>query len=180
MSAPAEPAEHADRAGTPDSDPVPADTERSPLAGRSARRQNIIAALIPLAVGACGVAGSFGLGVGDFASPGPGLWPLIVSIAIVVLSAVLVVESRPTGTEEAFNRGTLTVAVAVASLAGFVALFERIGFEIPAVALLVLWLKVLGREPWRITVAVALCATAGIYLLFIVALGVSLPHLVHF
>ncbi|PXY27141.1 tripartite tricarboxylate transporter TctB family protein [Prauserella muralis] len=145
-----------------------------------ARRQNRIAAAVPLAIGALAAVASWQLGVGDTADPGPGLWPLIVSVAMVVVSAVLFLQPRPTGTEERFGRESLVVAVGVLSLLGYALLFERVGFEIPTVALLVLWLKVLGRESWRMTVAVSLVASAASYLLFITGLEVSLPHIVHF
>ncbi|MEU6642313.1 tripartite tricarboxylate transporter TctB family protein [Saccharomonospora sp. NPDC046836] len=145
-----------------------------------ARRQNIIAAAVPLAVGAIAAVLSWQLGIGDLADPGPGLWPLIVSVAMVVVSAVLIVQSAPTGEEERFGRESLVVGVGVLSLLGYAFLFELVGFEIPTVALLVLWLKVLGRESWRVTIAVSLVASTAIYLLFIAGLGVSLPHIVHF
>jgi putative tricarboxylic transport membrane protein len=145
-----------------------------------ARRQNIIATAIPLAIGVVAAILSWRLGVGDLADPGPGLWPLVVSVAMVVIAAVLVVRSRPTGGEERFGRGAVIVVVAAGSLIGYALLFERVGFEIPTVALLVLWLKVLGRESWRMTVAVSLGVSVALYLLFITGLGVSLPHIVAF
>jgi putative tricarboxylic transport membrane protein len=145
-----------------------------------ARRQNLIAALVPLAVGVLAAVLSWQLGLGDLADPGPGLWPLIVSVAMVVLAAVLAARPAPTGEEERFGRESIIVAVAVVSLLGYALLFEQVGFEIPTAALLVLWLKVLGRESWMVTVAVSLGATAALYLLFITGLDVSLPHIVHF
>jgi putative tricarboxylic transport membrane protein len=144
-----------------------------------ARRQNVAAAAVPLVIGAVAAVASWRLGLGSLAEPGPGLWPLTVSVAMVVLGAVLVVQSRPTGDEERFGREAVIVGVAVVSLVGYALLFERVGFEIPTLALLVLWLKMLGRESWWATVAVSLVATAAVYLLFITALGVSLPHIVH-
>jgi putative tricarboxylic transport membrane protein len=144
-----------------------------------ARRQNIIAAGVPLVIGIVAAVMSWQLGVGTLADPGPGLWPLVVSVVMAIIAAVLVLQSRPTGAEEKFTREALIVVVAVVSLLGYALLFERIGFEIPTVALLVLWLKVLGRETWRATIAVSLVSTTAIYLLFITGLGVSLPHIVH-
>ncbi|MBK1786765.1 tripartite tricarboxylate transporter TctB family protein [Prauserella cavernicola] len=145
-----------------------------------ARRQNVIAASVLFVVGAGAALLSWQLGIGDLADPGPGMWPLIVSVAMAVIAVVLVVRSAPTGEEERFGRESLVVAAGVVSLLGYVFLFERVGFEIPTVALLVLWLKLLGRESWLMTAIVSLSATTAIYLLFITGLGVSLPHIVHF
>ncbi|XVQ15753.1 tripartite tricarboxylate transporter TctB family protein [Spirillospora sp. CA-255316] len=144
-----------------------------------ARAQNVAAALVPLAIGAVAAVMSWNLGVGSLPAPGPGLWPLLVSVVMVVLAALLVLRSRPRGDEEPFTKDVVTVAVAVASLLCYAFLFELIGFEVPTVALLVLWMKGLGREGWRVTAAVSVAATAALYLLFITGLGVSLPHLIH-
>jgi putative tricarboxylic transport membrane protein len=153
-------------------------SEPPPVPPGYARRLNVVAALVPLAIGVVAGIMSWNLGVGTLPAPGPGMWPLVVSIAMVVASAVLVLQSRPRGDEERFTKDVVVVAVAAASLVAYAFLFELVGFEIPTVALLVLWLKGLGRESWRLTAVVAIVATAALYLLFITALGVSLPHII--
>ncbi|ASR34762.1 hypothetical protein BAY61_06965 [Prauserella marina] len=157
-------------------------TVKSPKSpdARYARRQNVIAATVPLVAGVLAAIAAWRLGLGDLSDPGPGLWPLVVSVAMVVVAAVLVIKSSPTGAEERFNRDSVIVVVGVLSLLGYAALFEQVGFEIPTIALLVLWLKVLGRESWLVTVVVSVVASAAIYLLFITGLEVPLPHIVHF
>ncbi|GAA2454286.1 tripartite tricarboxylate transporter TctB family protein [Actinomadura vinacea] len=143
-----------------------------------ARRLNVVSALVTLVTGAVAAVLSWNLGVGTLAAPGAGLWPLVVGVAMVVVSALLVLRSRPRGDEEPFTKDAVTVAIAVASLLGYAVLFELVGFEVPTLALLVLWMKGLGRESWRVTAAVSVVATAVLYLLFITGLGVSLPHLI--
>jgi hypothetical protein len=59
----------------------------------------------------------------------------------------------------------------------FVLLVPRIGFEIPSVLVLALWLKVLGRESWLTTAVVSVTTTAVLYLLFVILLGTPLPRL---
>jgi hypothetical protein len=152
----------------------------SPPGAAYARRQNMLAAAVPLVIGVIAGIMSWQLKIGDLAAPGPGLWPLTVSVAMVVIAVVLLFKARPTGGEEAFTREAVIVVVAVVSLFGYALLFERVGFEIPTLALLALWLKVLGRESWRITIPVAIGSTAALYLMFITGLGVSLPHLLDF
>lgn len=155
---------------------APTRPEETETAGH--RLRHTMAAGVPLLLGVVAAGLSWRLGLGSLADPGPGMWPLMVSVAMVVTAAV-VLASRPAASEERFGRGAVTVAIAVASLIGYALLFERVGFEIPTVALLVLWCRVLGRESWRMTAAVAVGATAAVYLLFITGLGVSLPHIVH-
>ena len=52
-----------------------------------------------------------------------------------------------------------------------------IGFEIPAIALCIVWLRFLGGETWRSTIVIALGTIAAFYLLFLYGLSISLPHL---
>ncbi|WP_188195265.1 tripartite tricarboxylate transporter TctB family protein [Nonomuraea sp. SYSU D8015] len=155
--------------------PVPEPAQVPPA---YARRLNVVAALVPLASGVVAAIMSVNLGIGTLPAPGPGMWPLIVSVAMVVAAAVLVLQSRPRGDEERFTKDVVVVAIAAASLVAYAFLFELVGFEVPTVALLVLWLKGLGRESWRLTAVVSIVATAALYLLFITALGVSLPHII--
>ena len=67
--------------------------------------------------------------------------------------------------------------LAVATMAAFVAVIGTIGFEIPTAVLAFVWLRFLGREGWRTSIAVSIGATVVFYLLFVGALDVSIPHL---
>jgi putative tricarboxylic transport membrane protein len=84
---------------------------------------------------------------------------------------------RPGDDAEAIGREAWIVVLGSLSLVAYTLLFEVLGFEIPTIALLVFWLKVLGGETWRTAVTVALGATVSVYLVFLLALGVALPHL---
>jgi hypothetical protein len=59
----------------------------------------------------------------------------------------------------------------------FVAVIEHIGFEIPAVLLTFVWLRFLGREGWRTSVAVSVGVVVVFYAVFVGALSVPIPHL---
>jgi putative tricarboxylic transport membrane protein len=69
------------------------------------------------------------------------------------------------------------VVVACVSLVAYTAVIGAVGFELPTAILLAFWLRVLGGEPWRTTVAVSVGVTVVTYAVFILALGVALPHL---
>ncbi|WP_104138741.1 tripartite tricarboxylate transporter TctB family protein [Arthrobacter sp. ZGTC131] len=140
-------------------------------AGRWRRR---IAPLILLVLGLGAASGSWLLKLGTLHHPAPGLWPFIISMAIILSAAVLIV--RP-GDEplEAWGRRSLSVAAGVASLGAFVVLFELIGFFVPAVLMLLLWLRVFGRESWRWTLVFAVAGPAVLYVIFDRLLGVPFP-----
>jgi putative tricarboxylic transport membrane protein len=120
------------------------------------------------------------LGVGTMTNPGPGLWPSFVAILLLGAGAGILVSARTATDTEAFTRGAGAVAIGAASLGLYTYLFEVVGFEIPTVLLLTLWLRFLGRESWRATVTISLLATSATYVLFITGLGVPLPHLIAF
>lgn len=142
------------------------------------RRLNLIVSAILTVIGVVAAIMAWQLGLGSPDEPGPGLWPLIVSVAMVVLAVIQLV--RPSSIEgaERFTTEIRVVAIGAVSLVAYTALFEQVGFEMPTLALLVLWMKVLGRESWVSTIATSIGGVIAFYLIFITALGVSLPHLI--
>ncbi|WP_460464818.1 tripartite tricarboxylate transporter TctB family protein [Arthrobacter pigmenti] len=135
------------------------------------------AALAPLLVGIGGIVVSLGLGIGTLGAPGPGLWPLIVSLFLLIIAANGLFHVKKDEDVESFGKGLPALGVGILTLVIYAVLFPRIGFEIPTALLLLFWIKVLGREGWRVAISVAVIATVAIYVLFIMALGVTLPHL---
>jgi len=131
----------------------------------------------PLALGLFGLVLSIGLGIGEVNSPGPGMWPLIISAFLMVLSAAGIFGVKRDTDVETWGTGFVRISLGLVSLIAYALLFERIGFEIPTLLLLFLWTKVLGREGWRTAIAVSVVATVSTYALFILALRVNIPHL---
>ncbi|MCP9953547.1 tripartite tricarboxylate transporter TctB family protein [Actinomadura madurae] len=133
------------------------------------------AALAALAAGSLGMAGSMAVEFGSPNDPGTGMWPLIVSCLTVLGSLVLLV--RP-GSEdhEPFTGGTRAVAAATAGMVGYAVLFPHTGFTLPAFLLLAFWIRVLGKEPWRLTLAVSAASSTAFFCLFSLVLNVPLPR----
>lgn len=141
-----------------------------------ARRAGIhrVTGLLLLAFGVFAVTQSLALGVGELIHPGPGLWPLALSVVLCVLSVILVVVDSAEDYER-WDRRSMTVVLGLASLLAFVLLFETLGFVISAFLMLLLWLRVFGGESWAWTVGLALAGAIGFQLLFVNALGVPFP-----
>jgi len=53
-----------------------------------------------------------------------------------------------------------------------------VGFEIPSLLLCAVWLRFLGGESWRSTVAVSVVTVAAFHVLFVELLSIPLPRLV--
>lgn len=147
---------------------------RPPAAGTV---ENLVAAAVVVVLGAATVVGAVDLGVGTAARPGPGTWPLLVGIALLVLGLALAAACRRTHDAERFTRSALLVAVALATMVVFVTVIESIGFEIPSALLAFVWLKVLGHESWRLSVVTSVAVVVAFYVLFVGLLAVPIPHL---
>ncbi|MEN8584503.1 tripartite tricarboxylate transporter TctB family protein [Burkholderia sp. RS01] len=150
------------------------DEERPPDAGPLA---NVAAAVATAALGAAGLAMSVAMGLGSPEKPEPGLWPFIISLVMIAMSAALLVFGRKKLDAEAFSGSSWQVAGGVATLVGFVLVVGVAGFEIPTLLLTFVWLRFLGKETWRMSIILSLAVTAAFYLIFVVALSVPIPHL---
>lgn len=137
----------------------------------------VVGALVALAVGLAGAALAHGYGLGSLRRPGPGLWPFVVSVLVVVLSLVLLAIGRGLTDSERFTRSSLLPIAGIATFVGLGAAMPVIGFEIPSVLLCVVWLRFLGGESWRSTIVVSLVTVAAFYALFLYGLRIPLPHL---
>ncbi len=137
-------------------------------------------ALVGVAIGIGGAVLSAGYGLGSLSEPGPGLWPFVVSVLIAAMSMVLLVVGRGLTDAEAFTRSSVLPVVGVVTFVAFGVLMPVTGFEIPALALCVIWLKFLGGESWRNTVVISVVTVAVFYFLFLYGLRIPLPHLIAF
>jgi hypothetical protein len=147
---------------------------RPPPAGRVT---NMIVALVVVAIGAAALVGSLSLGAGSAGQPGSGTWPLLISLILVLLGAVLAVTARGTSDAERFSGASWLVLIGLITMIVFVALISVIGFEIPAALLTFVWLRFLGRESWRSSILTSLGVVVAFYLIFVAALQVPIPHL---
>lgn len=156
-----------------EADLLVSDHDDGPRAGPAVR---IAGALIPLALGLFGLVNALRFGVGDPRDPGPGMWPLMMSVGLVVGAIVLLVVERDQRDYEKYTRGALLNLYGVLSLVAYVLVFKYVGFELATGAVTAFWLKVLGGESWRVTILVTLLVTTVAYLLFVTFLGSPIPR----
>lgn len=151
--------------------------DRPPAGGPA---YQLASSLLVLVLGIAAAWLAYGYGLGSLERPGPGLWPFVVSVLIVVLGVVLLVRGRSLDDAEKFTRASLLVLVGAATFVALGVLLPVVGFEIPAVLLGIVWLRFLGGESWRSTIVISVLTTAAFYLLFLYALSIPLPHLIAF
>jgi putative tricarboxylic transport membrane protein len=109
--------------------------------------------------------------------PGAGFFPLWYGIAMIALSLVLVAGSVR-GRGERGPRDTLGITRALAlwvALAVSVGLLKVIGFAASFALLTFAVITWLYGKRWTLAAAIGIASGAAFYLLFVVALGVSLP-----
>ena len=138
---------------------------------------NVIVAAVVIVFGVTALLLSASLGAGSANNPGPGTWPTLISIAIVLLGLALAAVARRTSDAERFSRSSWLVVAGLATMVAFVAVIGIIGFEIPAALLTFVWLRFLGGESWRMSIILSLGVVVAFYLVFVAALSVPIPHL---
>jgi hypothetical protein len=138
---------------------------------------NLVTAVVIAALAVGAIVGSLAQGVGSPGQPGPGTWPLLMGVALLVLSVVLAFLARRTTDAERFTRASWQVLAGLVTMILFVSAIGVIGFEIPAALLTFVWLRYLGGESWRLSIVISIAVVVAFYAIFVGALSVRIPHL---
>lgn len=113
-------------------------------------------------------------GVGTMNMPKPGFFPLLVGVFLSVLALFYLYQERG---QQRFQGGAwLRPLQAVILSFAYVMFLERLGYIIATVLMLLVFVGGIERQKPARTVAVAILATAGMYLIFAVWLRVPLPQ----
>jgi len=112
---------------------------------------------------------------------GPAWFPGLVAIGLALCGVALVFSAARERAAWAevpawirSHRARAGVAALLGGLLAYVLLVDRAGFHFTGIALLALWVRVLGAS-WRVTLPVAIVATLVIHLAFYKLLRVPLP-----
>lgn len=135
----------------------------------------VCAALLAIAIGT-GVA-SAGMPMGSYNLPGPGVFPLALSVLLGAGAALRIawLHVRPAGESGEVRLGHRNIVIVCLALAGVAVGLDRAGFLITAgVFLVVLYRAFSGATWWRVVVAAA-AALAGFHLFFERFIGITLP-----
>lgn len=148
------------------------------------RNLDRISGIVLLVLGAAILWISLTLPTGTFRTPGAGLFPLIASILLLLLSAILTLQafrskSGPGIEPPPFfpERGTpRRIVLGFASLLGFRYLLPVIGFG-PSTGIFILFLsRFLGGYGWKISLLYAAVSAVAFYYLFQVWLQIPMPR----
>jgi hypothetical protein len=137
-----------------------------------------VPAFVWLGVGSAIAIGAYNLGIGAVNNPGPGLFPFVIGLGMVLLSASIIAASIGTAaapTTGPTPRQTLTTLAVIGALVFYALALERIGFVLCTILFLFGLLTVLGRYGWLVAATASVGMTAGSYLIFTTLLKLHLP-----
>lgn len=127
--------------------------------------------------------GSYKLKLGSLHTPGPGLMPFLLGIALSLCSIPIVVRSIQMITRKFKERDEdvwsgidfKKLILVVASLIGYAVLLESVGYLVTAFLVLVILFKTVESQKWSLVVVLSVLSVISTYLLFVVILNVQLP-----
>ncbi|MFC7493016.1 MULTISPECIES: tripartite tricarboxylate transporter TctB family protein [unclassified Nocardioides] len=131
----------------------------------------------PLLLAACAAYAVYAardLEVHGLSQPGPGMWPLIVSVVMGVTALLLVVRDIPED-YEAWSWRSVRVLGGVAVLAAYVWSLGVLGFVPSSLLFLFIWMKVLARESWRMSLLLAVVGAFALNFVFVDVFAVPFP-----
>jgi putative tricarboxylic transport membrane protein len=115
---------------------------------------------------------------GSVSMPGPGFFPLLLSIALVVLAVCVVGSSVAIfGLPKTirFENGTSHAMFTFGAICAVAVVIEQLGFMICATALMIVLLRWISRLSWRVSVLTAMGSVSVVYAIF-TRLGVPFPR----
>ncbi|MBC7992684.1 MAG: tripartite tricarboxylate transporter TctB family protein [Rhizobacter sp.] len=131
-----------------------------------------------LVVGIVFAVGATNYSMGTGARPGPGYFPLILSVILAILGAVVLFKSLTIETEGGDPIGNIAwrpLLVIVGAIAVFGAMLPRLGLFITVPVLIVI-VSLAGDEfKWRGVIIAAVALTVFSWLIFVAGLSLTIP-----
>jgi putative tricarboxylic transport membrane protein len=114
--------------------------------------------------------------------PGPAFLPFWLGVLLAVFATILFIStwSRQTtekDSEPVFpgKQALFVITSVLVGLAGYILLIEVLGYLVDTFLFIVFLMKAVEREKWPLTLLIAVCATAALFLTFQVLLQITLP-----
>lgn len=103
--------------------------------------------------------------------PGPGMFPIIIAVLIIVSSATLAVTTlrmpkEQDSTVDLTSKNVLNVYISMAGLLVYFVLLPLVGFLTTTSCMLLLYIRWFSKRPWWKCITISLLFTVAIFLLF--------------
>ena len=117
------------------------------------------------------------LGMGSVNGPGPGFFPNLVAILMIILSLFLILPKRKAEGEPFSGKSIGRIAIVFAALLAYSFTLEPLGFVLVSFLLMAYLFKAFGgSKKWHVAVLWAFVSVGLAYLLFDVLLEGNLPR----
>ncbi|MCY4470538.1 MAG: tripartite tricarboxylate transporter TctB family protein [Thiotrichales bacterium] len=135
----------------------------------------VCAVLLAIAIGT-GIA-SAGMPMGSYNLPGPGVFPLALSVLLGAAAALRIawLHVRPTRESGEIRLGHRNIVIVCVALAGVAVGLDRAGFLLTAGVFLVVLYRAFSEATWWRVIVSAAAALAGFHLFFERFIGITLP-----
>jgi putative tricarboxylic transport membrane protein len=139
-------------------------------------KRDVTAAILLTLIGIAVIVWAFRLQVGTLLRPLAGFFPLLVGVAVIVLSLILFVQGWLGRGEapKAFGRWQKPV-VMLAALGIYAFLLEPLGYIPSTIFIAAVTLRILGVVSWSLIAVSSVVLSVVVYVLFTQFLGVELP-----
>lgn len=120
------------------------------------------------------------LSLGTIKHPGPGFFPMLCGLCIVVFSLAWLIplwKHKDEDPQPFWGKGEwVRPTMAVAAIALYASIMDELGYLISTLVFILLWQFIIEREKWLRAVIISLACTATMYVLFQYLLSVPLPE----
>jgi putative tricarboxylic transport membrane protein len=117
------------------------------------------------------------LSVGSLRTPGPGFFPTLIALTLMILSLFLILRRSSKGVEGASfaRRSIIRMVSAFVALLGYFFFLEYLGFVISSFFLMGFFFLSIARQRWYVALPSAVVCIGLAYILFEVLLKSNLP-----
>lgn len=146
------------------------------------RRGRIIAGAVGTAIGVIYTVMAFQLSMGRSAAPGPGVFPVVTGIFLIVASLGVAMESLVSAAIEGdieFPRGPalLRVGIFAGATLVYIIVLSYVGLLVATILYFLVIIKALGKAGWLVPVIMSTVFAATVSVVFVVVLRVPLAIL---
>jgi putative tricarboxylic transport membrane protein len=114
--------------------------------------------------------------------PGAGFLPFWLGVLLAILATILFVSAKrrqatEKDSESVFpgKQALFAIAAVLGGLAGYILLIDVLGYLVDTFLFVMFLVKVVEREPWPLTLKLAVATTAGLFITFQILLKITLP-----
>ncbi len=115
--------------------------------------------------------------------PGAGFLPFWLGVLLAVLATILFVSAWQTQASDKEGKPVFpgkqplfSITLVLVGLAVYILLIDVLGYVVDTFLYIVFLVKVVEREPWPLTLKLAVAGTAGLFITFHLLLKITLPY----